>query len=373
MKKTTVFIFVILSLSALGQVPNRIKEKQIIRKIHRKHINIPNIDGYITLKGDFHMHTVFSDGTVWPTLRVQEAWSEGLDAIAITDHIKPKSRINKRRKKYTTGDHNTPYEVAKKTASKLNILLVKGGELTQKMPPGHLNGLFMEDVNVLENEDPMEALKDANKQGAFVMWNHPGWAFHQDSTEWREFHEKAYKKGLIHGVEVFNFAEWYPVVIDWCEDKKLSIFANTDMHYVFSHTYDYNSHLRPMTLVFAKNRSMEALKEAMFARRTVAVYADQMAGNKEYLAELFHKSIKIIPCKEERGRIHFQVINNSDLTFKLKSVDKKGPRNIELLPNSEVFAKCKTGKNIKLKYEVTNCHIRSDKNLIVEITIPEVN
>ena len=29
-------------------------------------INIPDILGYKTLKCDFHMHTVFSDGMVWP-------------------------------------------------------------------------------------------------------------------------------------------------------------------------------------------------------------------------------------------------------------------------------------------------------------------
>jgi len=50
-------------------------------------IKIPDIPGYITLKCDFHIHTVFSDGTVWPHIRAEEAWREGLDAIAITDHI----------------------------------------------------------------------------------------------------------------------------------------------------------------------------------------------------------------------------------------------------------------------------------------------
>ena len=50
-------------------------------------INFPDILGYETLKCDFHMHTVFSDGQVWPTTRVDEAVREGLDAIAITDHI----------------------------------------------------------------------------------------------------------------------------------------------------------------------------------------------------------------------------------------------------------------------------------------------
>jgi len=53
----------------------------------RKIIYIPDIPGYTTLKCDFHMHTVFSDGTVWPSVRVEEAWLDGLDAISITDHI----------------------------------------------------------------------------------------------------------------------------------------------------------------------------------------------------------------------------------------------------------------------------------------------
>ena len=45
-------------------------------------IVIPNVDGYVTLKGDFHIHTIFSDASVWPTTRVQEAAWEGLDVIA---------------------------------------------------------------------------------------------------------------------------------------------------------------------------------------------------------------------------------------------------------------------------------------------------
>src|SRR5690554_7062845 len=62
---------------------------------YRYNIRIPDIDGYKTLKGDFHIHTVFSDGKVWPDQRVKEAWNEGLDVIAITDHIeyRPNQKI----------------------------------------------------------------------------------------------------------------------------------------------------------------------------------------------------------------------------------------------------------------------------------------
>ena len=53
----------------------------------RKEFRIPDLTDYKTLKCDFHIHTVFSDGDVWPTVRLAEAWEEGLDAIAITDHL----------------------------------------------------------------------------------------------------------------------------------------------------------------------------------------------------------------------------------------------------------------------------------------------
>ncbi|MFH1268845.1 MAG: PHP domain-containing protein, partial [Planctomycetota bacterium] len=53
----------------------------------RREIQFPDVGGYQTLVCDFHMHTVFSDGQVWPPVRVKEAWSQGLDAIALTDHI----------------------------------------------------------------------------------------------------------------------------------------------------------------------------------------------------------------------------------------------------------------------------------------------
>ena len=53
----------------------------------RNEIDIPDLEGYLTLKCDFHIHTVFSDGTVWPTVRVQEAYKEGLDAISLTEHL----------------------------------------------------------------------------------------------------------------------------------------------------------------------------------------------------------------------------------------------------------------------------------------------
>ena len=46
-------------------------------------IDIPDLPGFKTLVCDLHMHTVFSDGSVWPNIRVMEANKDGLDVICL--------------------------------------------------------------------------------------------------------------------------------------------------------------------------------------------------------------------------------------------------------------------------------------------------
>ena len=40
-------------------------------------IIVPDIEGYKTLKGDFHIHTVFTDASVWPVTRVTRGYLGG--------------------------------------------------------------------------------------------------------------------------------------------------------------------------------------------------------------------------------------------------------------------------------------------------------
>jgi hypothetical protein len=34
----------------------------------RRVLAVPDVAGFVTLKADFHLHSVFSDGEVWPTV-----------------------------------------------------------------------------------------------------------------------------------------------------------------------------------------------------------------------------------------------------------------------------------------------------------------
>ena len=49
-----------------------------------------------------------------------------------------------------------------------------------------------------------------------------------------------------------------------------------------------------MTLVFAKDASLEAIREALFARRTAAYSGNLLVGKEEFLRPIFEASIEIL-------------------------------------------------------------------------------
>ncbi len=157
------------------------------KKNIRENINIPGFDGYEVLKCDFHIHTVFSDGRVWPDMRVNEAWQQGLDAIAITDHIEYRPF-----KDMVIGDLNESYKIAKAHADYLGVHCYQRCRGYTRKPIGHLNALFINDANKLDQEDPVDALREAKKQGAFIMWNHPGWP--DDKSTLYSIHEQLFER-----------------------------------------------------------------------------------------------------------------------------------------------------------------------------------
>jgi hypothetical protein len=128
----------------------------------------------------FTFHTVFSDGSVWPLVRVGEAYRDGLDAIAITDHLE-----------YTPGkafipvNHNAAWEISKNTARDYNIILVQGAEITRAMPPGHINALFIHDASLLAVDSVMDVCEAAIKQGGIPSMESSRWN-HRNPTEFQK-------------------------------------------------------------------------------------------------------------------------------------------------------------------------------------------
>ncbi|HUW93494.1 MAG TPA: PHP domain-containing protein [Bacteroidales bacterium] len=339
----------------------------------KKVLNMPDIPGYVTLKCDFHMHTVFSDGNVWPTVRIEEAVRDGLDAIAITDHLEYQPK-----KKYITPSYNAAWEIAQSLAAERNLILVHGAEITRSMPPGHINALFIEDANPINNPDFMLAVEAAVSQGAFIMYNHPGWRSQEKDgiPKFYPVHKELIAKGWLHGIEYFNEFEHYPLVLDMCRDNKLAVMGNSDVHGVISEIYtapDYTQ--RPMTLVFAKERTPESLREAMFAGRTAVWYGNFLAGFEEYTAPLFKAAVTLsAPFKNDGKNLWFEMQNHSDLKMELTDGPEGAPSKLTLLANSKVIVKADIRYlREPMKYNVSNIITGNGTVLSVLMSIPAGN
>ncbi len=317
-------------------------------------VSIPNIPGYLTLKGDFHTHTVFSDGSVWPDVRIGEAVTEGLDVIAITDHIEYRPHLSD-----VPSDHNRSYDIAKPVADKQNIILIKGTEITRSMPPGHFNALFISDAAALAKDDFKSVVNEVKKQGGFIIWNHPGWKAQQpDTTKWFEVHTWLHENGLMNGIEIYNEKEYYPIVFDWALQKKLTIFANTDIHAPIGMSYDLAHSHRPMTLVFAKERTEAAIKEALLEGRTVAFTENMVRGREEWVKPLFIASVKAM----KKGK-KTELTNHSSINFDLQIMINGEAKKMSLKANGK--AMINTIKQFKMKVE--NFEVAPGKPL--EVTV----
>lgn len=355
---------ILFVVTAVAQEEHRIGVPEVTNPIARKVVIVPDIMGLTTLKCDFHAHTIFSDGVVKPMARVIEAWANGLDALAVTDHLEddPDEEVLK-------GDDNTSYELALPVAQQYNLLLVKGAEITRDQPEGHHCALFIKDAKPLDVKDMMKAVEEAVKQGAFIQWNHPGW--NVDKMPPLDIQEDLFKRGWLHGVEVFNDTEWYPPALKWGLEKNLALMANTDVHGLTAASYDLVKGQRPMTLVFARNRTLEALREAMFKGQTAAWFGEHLAGKGEYLEAIFKAAVSATAphAKDEKGRVYTEVTNRSDILFVVKGTDGTLGETLRLAPRTTMLVQLQ--KDVKeAPVQVTNLHTNQNETLTTMLSVP---
>ena len=83
-------------------------------------ITFPDTQKHKTLVTDLHTHSVFSDGHVWPNIRVGEALRDGVDVLAITEHLE----YQPHRLDIPHADRNRSFIEAKAAAGKEDILVI---------------------------------------------------------------------------------------------------------------------------------------------------------------------------------------------------------------------------------------------------------
>ncbi|MBQ3260692.1 MAG: PHP domain-containing protein [Alistipes sp.] len=358
------------------------------RTQQRVAFNVPQINGYNVYKADLHTHSIFSDGDVSIGLRMKEAWADGLDVYAVTEHMEyrphektfikwlkgyvpegTKAVNNSLVSKPATEegikvDLNVPYQEAVKSAKKYGLTIIPGIEVTRTPETvGHFNALFIKDANTIYDVDPEKAIRNARKQGAIIMHNHPGWR--RKDLNMIEFEQKVYDKGLIDGVEIMNGTQFYPKVIDRAKKYGLFMTATTDIHATTAELYALNGCHRNMTFILAKDNSLESLREAIEAKRTLAYSFGTVAGDEQLLRDLFDASVKVVnvSASSKPGRYYVMFENVSSIDFLLR-VGETGEL-VTLKGDSSISIRVKEEAGTMLTVE--NLWCGADKHITVDL------
>ena len=302
---------------------------------------LPEVGGYTVYKADLHTHSIYSDGDCTPEFRVREAWYDGLDVLAITEHVEYRRHEGKMLnflKGYVPegtepvnyniiakpadeqgirSDLNFPVKLAQETAAKYGITIIPGAEITREpIAYGHYNALFTTDNNAIYAADALHrcATPGAGSAGDAQP---PGLAPQKPRTP--RIRGRAYGEGLIDGIEIMNGGEFYPKAISRAHTKNLFVSANTDIHDSATETYRAQGHRRNMTLIFAKENTLEALREAIEARRTLAYSFGTIAGDEQLLKDLFTASVRTsVLHTDAKGRRTVSLTNNSSVQYVLR-------------------------------------------------------
>lgn len=307
----------------------------------RVEIVLPQVNGYNVYKADLHLHTVYSDGDVTPEYRVREAWYDGLDVVASTEHVEYRRHEGKMisfLKGYVpegteainyslTGkpadergiqsDLNHSVKLYQSTAKGYGITVIPGAEITRDPQTiGHYNALFTTDNNTIYDADPIQSMRNAKAQGAIIMQNHPGWR--RTDLSMLEFETKVYGEKLIDGIEIMNGSEFYPKAIERARENGFFMSANTDAHNSTFESYRLNGSFRNMTLIMAEDQSLESIREALLAHRTLAYSFGSLAGEEQLLQDFFKASVAVkVLSVSSKGDKTVAVTNMSSLSYLL--------------------------------------------------------
>lgn len=223
-----------------------------------KRINFIEDKTAVWLKGNIHSHSCMSDGELTPEAMKEAYKSHGYDFLAVTDHDF-----------YTDTRHLTEDE----------FTMIQGFELwsnASKDQDIHVQFLWADSLEGIHPDTPVHLPERTGKtaipfayqmreKGAYVMLNHPHWSM---LTSMEVEDENPY-----HAVEVINYGtEWLENTGDgsvfWSEmlhrGVRLWGGGSDDNHNHNPLDSMYSDSFGGFTIVKARDRSPEAIMEAMF-------------------------------------------------------------------------------------------------------------
>lgn len=272
--------------------------------------------------GDFHTHTLYSDGKLSPEENIEVAKKRGLDFFSPTDH-------NFNQTKFPDTD----------------LLIIEGTEITSKF--GHVNLFFTNgsvfekhSVKGLNTEDwLLEVLREL--RGEVYSINHP-------FMETYEFLVGDYDLEDLKFMEIINDPT-YMTSLDAMEKALRAWDILLQNGYVVyglggsdSHLYPYEKYEKadypsllgdPKTFVFAKNLSKGEIKKAMLDGK--------ISVSRENLLDL-------------------KKIGDSEFSMNLEENTFHGKKlHIELIVDGEVYKTCENSLQAKLNFDGNYHYVRA--------------
>ena len=408
MKKTNILLLFLFSIDifSVGEVfvINDYKDMDRI-------INFPNTEKYKVIVADLHTHSVFSDGAVWPNVRVEEAVRDGIDLLAITEHLEYQPHIDD----IPHPDRNRSFDIAEDIAKNKDLTVINGAEITRMFPPGHINAIFIEDANKLIyldeakiseakeilKEVPEEsltnyedlswledaalaslwpvksALIEARNQNAFTFWNHPAWSSEEfiGQPMLREIHKEFFRDNLLHGIEVANGDGYSEEAFRIALEYGLTVLGTSDVHGLID--WDYPSSIgahRPVTLILSESNSSDAIKSSLFSGKTVVWFKNNLIGLENNILELTNSYLKAkkVEILENSDIARVEIDNVSDVRFIIQVLDQSSVVNesnlIEIAPNEKTVLQIDNGIDKgSLDVKILNVFIAPNKNLLTTL------
>jgi hypothetical protein len=339
------------------------------------------LSGAVPLSVDLHTHSVFSDGHVWPSVRVWEARKDSLFAMAVTEHLE----YQPHKQDIPHPDRNRSFQVAKEALKGKDVagegpLLINGAEITRSMPPGHVNAVFVSDANKLLVADPEAAIKSANDQGAFVFWNHPYWTAQRPNgvAQLTDMHRKLIKARQLHGIEVVNGMDYSTEAFQIALDNNLVVIGTSDIHGLIDYDYDIaKGEHRTTTLVLAKDASEASLREALNAGRTVAYFKHTLIGREANVRDIVAGALKLTTGEyvEKSTVLHIELANAAPTPLTLRLVGGGAFYDATSLVTVPARASLKLqlkdvadASKVRLEFEVLNALVGPNKPLAIVLT-----
>ena len=332
------------------------------------------------ISSDLHIHSVFSDGAVWPTIRVDEAIRDSIDLISLTEHLEYQSHLSD----IPHTNRNRSFQIAGGYVQNRPLAVVHGTEITKPMPPGHFNAIFIKDANKFfdKNKEPLnfnKAIKEANEQGAFVFWNHPMWEANRSDgiAKLDPIHQEVIDKKLLHGIEVVNFDTFSEEAMQIAIDNDLTMMGTSDVHILIA--WDFNiekeSFHRPITFIMSNNRTIKSIRDALFKGDTFIWYRDLIIGKSNNLKQVIDNNLEVISkgysYRDRKVEIlQIELKNKSVAPINLNYIGEYTFHNdykfINLEPKSSKTIYVKTKKikqTVDLEFEILNYVVGPKTNL----------